>query len=136
MRRNKYGAERVYRGDIKFDSKLERSMHDLLTKFKIPFVFQYEVLLQPPFTNTRGKKIRAIKMLVDFVVEHQDKMLMIDTKGMATEVSKIKYKMLDYHWHVSQKDHKQDYEIIWLRNKKEVQDFVIRLYDDRKQLAN
>jgi len=132
MRRGKYGAQRVERNGIKFDSKLERSMHDLLTTFKIPFDFQHEVVLQPPFTNKRLKKIRAIKMRIDFVIKHRGIVLVVDTKGMATQVSKMKYKMLDFAWH----EQPYDYEIIWLRNKKEVQDFVIRLYDDRKQLAN
>lgn len=127
-KRNKYGAERVKRGDITFDSKLERGMHDLLVKFKIPFEFQKEIILQQPFTNSRGKKIRAIKMYIDFFIPHEGKALAVDTKGYATDVSKLKYKILDYMNGVD--------EIIWLRNKKEVQDFVIGLYDDRKQLAN
>ena len=37
---NKYGNVKVERDGVKFDSKLERTMYDMLKKFNIPFEFQ------------------------------------------------------------------------------------------------
>lgn len=126
--RNKYGAQKVRRGAVKFDSKLERTMYDLLLKFKIPFFFQRETVLQPPFVNKQGKKIRAIKIIIDFVIEHNGELLIVDTKGYATPVAVLKYKMFDYLWH----NKPRTYRIIWLSKRKEVQDFVIGIHAERQ----
>lgn len=122
---NKYGNVKVERDGVKFDSKLERTMYDMLKKFKIPFDFQVTEELQPPFRDSTGKAIIRITAIVDFVIDIDGKRLYVDTKGEATQVAIVKYKILNYREHLK----KSNYEIIWLATKKDVNNFVIDLYD-------
>lgn len=129
QRGNKYSAQKVYRGEVKFDSKLERSCYDLLKKLKIPFEFQVTYNLQLGFVNPSGKKIREINCIVDFVVPLGEKKLIIDTKGFPTETSKVKYKLLEYKL----TEANENYEVVFLKKKKAMQDYIIGLYDDMKK---
>ena len=122
---NKYGNVKVERDGVKFDSKLERTMYDMLKKFKIPFEFQVTEELQPPFRDSTGKAIIRITAIVDFEIDFNGKRLYVDTKGEATQVAIVKYKILNYREFM--KD--ANYEIIWLATKKQVNDFVIDLHD-------
>jgi len=124
-RRTYYKTKKVKTGSGTFDSQLEKTCHDLLVKFNIPFKSQVEWELMPKYTSWQGKGIRRIYMKIDFVVKWNDKNIMIDTKGWATEVAKIKYKLLGYQLNKFNMDH----EIHFLKNKKEVQNFVLDLYD-------
>ena len=54
-----------------------------------------------------------------------DKKLYVDTKGEATQVAIVKYKILNYREHVKG----SNYGIIWLANKKAVNNFVLDTYD-------
>ena len=129
MSKRKYGNKKVIVNGVKFDSDLERYCYDLLCKFKIPFKFQLEYELQPSFKNPSGKSIRRMYMKIDFVISVNDKILFVDTKGYPTEVSKIKYKMLDYQFSRRKKNH----EVIWLKNKTEVKNFILNLYDGKME---
>ena len=76
---------------VHFDSLLEQHMYDLLQGAGIDFEFQKVYELQPKF-KYNGKTARAVKMIVDFWVDSHN--LIIDTKGFATAISTLKYKML------------------------------------------
>ena len=86
-----------------YDSKKEanRSFQlELLAKMgkiqnlqkQVPFV------LQDGFINNQGKKIREIKYIADFVYMEDGKMVVEDSKGVKTEVFKIKEKLFQYKY--------------------------------------
>lgn len=78
---------------VKFDSQLEKMMYDLLKGAGINFEFQHEIVLQPKF-KYGSELIRSIKSRVDFWLPgHQT---IIDTKGHATDISKLKFKLLKF----------------------------------------
>jgi hypothetical protein len=61
-------------------------------------------------------------MIVDFVLRINGMTYYVDTKGFATETSKLKYKMLKY----SLKD-EENTDVIWLHSQKEVNEFLFNL---------
>lgn len=127
-RQKYYSTPKVVTSYGTFDSVLEKDCYDLLTKFKIKFKAQVVWELMPSYRSWEDKGITRIKMKIDFVIIHKGKYIVVDTKGWATEVAKIKYKLLGY-----QMQHKgMNHEIHFLKNKKEVQNFVIDLYDKLK----
>ena len=97
---------------VSFDSRLEKTMYDLLAGAGIKFEFQKVFVLQDSF-RYRGEAIRAIKCIVDFYLPDRD--LIIDTKGYANDVSPIKYKMLKRFL----VDRGLSYNIIMPKNKRE-----------------
>tara|TARA_R110001592_G_scaffold85820_5_gene253467 strand:+ start:1587 stop:1961 length:375 start_codon:yes stop_codon:yes gene_type:complete len=119
--RRKYGNKKVVVDGIKFDSKLELFCYNLLKEYDIDFEFQRKVVLFEKF-KFNGKTIRAITMLVDFVLSHNGNTIYLDTKGFATETSKIKYKILKHKL-------KDDLfvDVVWLHTQKEVREFVNKL---------
>jgi len=84
-------ATKVEADGVKFDSRLEKTMYDLLKGAGIEFEFQKVYTLQEKF-RYGTEAIRAITCRVDFYIP--SKTLLIDTKGYANDVSPIKYKML------------------------------------------
>lgn len=114
----KYGNKKVEVEGIKFDSKLELYCHQLLTESGLVFDFQKQITLIDKF-RYNGEAVRAVTIIVDFVVYTYDKIIYIDTKGFATETSKLKYKMLKHHL-------KDDINtsVVWLHNKKEVIEYI------------
>lgn len=118
MKRNKYGNKKTIVNGIKFDSKLEQYCHGYLKLIGSDFSFQEKIILVDKFRfNEKG--VRAITLTVDFVIRHNEKTIYVDTKGFATEVAKIKYKMLKNKF----KDD-DNVDVIWLKNKKEVNSFI------------
>ena len=87
-KRTKFGAVACKRDGIRFHSKLERAYYDHLVYLHS----QQEIwffLRQVPFHLT------GCKYVVDFVVfDHKGIAKFIDVKGRATEVYKLKLKML------------------------------------------
>lgn len=88
---------------IKFDSNKERDYYlilkDRAKRGEIRHLNrQYEIEIQPAFTDPQGNKIRAITYKADFYF--YDKILkswrIIDVKGFKTEVYKLKKKLLAY----------------------------------------
>ena len=108
---------------VKFDSRLEKYMYDLLTGAKIDFQFQVEYLLQEKF-RYRGEAIRAITLTVDFVLESRE--IIIDTKGFQTQQGTMRYKLLKKLMARSGKAP----EIILPSNKKECDELLNRLLYD------
>ena len=68
-------------------------------------------------------------MVIDFVVPMGDKLYVIDVKGFITPMAKIKYKMLE--WKLTKMN--KNYEVIFPRTDKQVQDLVLKLYDEQKR---
>jgi hypothetical protein len=88
---------------ITFDSEKERDYYLLLKdrerRGEIRHLNrQYEIEIQPAFTDKKGTKIRAIKYKADFYF--YDRSLkswrVIDVKGFKTEIYKLKKKLLAY----------------------------------------
>jgi protein associated with RNAse G/E len=115
---SKYGNKKIELDGVKFDSKLELFCYQQLKSLGIEFEFQRGILLQEGF-RFRGKAIRPITMIVDFVIHHDGQKIYIDTKGFATETSKLKYKMLKF----LEKDD-SIVDVIWLHSQKEVKEFI------------
>lgn len=85
-----------------FDSVLEARRYKQLTllerageiknlKLQVPF------LLQESFRKN-GKTYRKIEYIADFVYEEKGKTIVEDTKGMKTDVFKIKQKLFEYKY--------------------------------------
>ena len=54
--------------------------------------------LQPKYTTRDGRKIRAITYVADFVYERDGVTYVQDSKGMRTDVYKMKRKMFEYKY--------------------------------------
>jgi hypothetical protein len=121
IKRSKYGNKKLEVNGVKFDSKLELFCHDLLTKMNFEFEFQKKIILIDGFRYNK-KAIRPITLTVDFVVKHNDIDYYIDIKGFATDVSKIKYKMLRYQL----KDNPKT-DVLWLHSQRAIIQFLTNL---------
>jgi hypothetical protein len=121
IKRSKYGNKKLEVDGVKFDSKLELFCHDLLTKMNFEFEFQKKIILIDGFRYNK-KAIRPITLTVDFVVKHNDIDYYIDIKGFATDVSKIKYKMLRYQL----KDNPKT-DVLWLHSQRAIIQFLTNL---------
>lgn len=120
-KRNKYGNKKVVTEGGSFDSKLEKYLHDRLTILKIDFQFQVKYNLVPKF-NFHGENIREMNSIVDFEIKHNGMVYIVDTKGFSNDVAPIKYKLLKYKL----KDI-PNVRILWLKDKKEVDGFLINI---------
>lgn len=124
-KRNKYGNTKVVVGGVKFDSVLEKDAYFLLEKMGIPFEFQVWHILHPTF-KYNDNTVRATRMKIDFVVHTPWGKIVIDTKGFATDVAKLKYKHLKYQQSVL--PFPDFVDIVWLHTQKEMKDYIIELY--------
>ncbi len=125
IKRTKYGNKKLEVDGVKFDSKLELVCYDLLKKFEFDFEFQKKIILIDGFRYNK-KAIRPITLTVDFVVKHNDIDYYIDIKGFATDVSKIKYKMLRYQL----KDNPKT-DVIWLHSQRAILQFLNNLKEEK-----
>lgn len=88
---------------ITFDSEKERDYYLLLKdrerRGEIKYLNrQFEIEIQPAFTDKNGTKIRAIKYKADFYFYDRslESWRVIDVKGYKTEIYKLKKKLLAY----------------------------------------
>lgn len=88
-------ARKVERDGIRFDSRLELFMYDLLKMAGIRFERQKRYTLQPGF-QYNGAAIRPITYTVDFWLP--DHNLIIDTKGYHTQQGDMRIKMLKWRF--------------------------------------
>ena len=101
LKQNKYKNKHVEYHGIKFDSKKEGSYYlKLKTMEELGIIrdlkLQVKFELQPSF-KFNGKTIRAINYIADFTYyDENNKYHIVDTKGVKTEVYKIKKKMMQY----------------------------------------
>lgn len=97
---NKYNAKKVEINGIQWDSKHEARDGAKLMKLasmgiisnlqrQVPFV------LQEGYKNNQGKAIRPIKYIADFVYERDGQKYVQDSKGVRTEVYKLKRKLFE-----------------------------------------
>lgn len=97
----KYGNEITEVNGIKFDSAKEAMYYaDLLWLLKAGHITKIELqprfILQPGYDH-KGKHVRPITYVADFkVTEANGHVYYVDTKGMKTQVYRIKKKMLLY----------------------------------------
>lgn len=98
----KYRNKKVQIDMYVFDSKLESERYKQLyllekageiknLQLQVPF------LLQESFRKN-GKTYRKIEYIVDFMYEENGQVIVEDTKGMKTEVFKIKQKLFEYKY--------------------------------------
>lgn len=125
IKRSKYGNKKIEVNGVKFDSKLEMYCYDLLTKLNFEFEFQKKIILVEDFRYNK-KAIRPITLTVDFIVKHNDIDYYIDIKGFATDVSKIKYKMLRYQL----KDNPKT-DVLWLHTQRGIVQFLNNLKEEK-----
>ncbi len=99
---NKYKNNRMQIDRYVFDSQLEGTRYRQLKllerageisnlKLQVPF------LLQDSFRKN-GKTYRKIEYIADFVYEEKGQTIVEDTKGMKTDVFKIKQKLFEYKY--------------------------------------
>jgi hypothetical protein len=77
----------------KFDSSLELYMYHLIMNKPYKTERQHEFVLMEGFRNATGKKIMDIKWRCDFYIPELN--VVIDTKGWATEIFTIKFKLFE-----------------------------------------
>ena len=102
-------------------SRLEGYLYNRLQQLKIPFDFQYEVVLQEGFRDNEGVKIRPIAIIVDFHLPGYK--ILADTKGFQLADNKLKVKMLK----LKMVKEYPGYRFVLLCNKKKVDEFVLEL---------
>nr|DAF47313.1 MAG TPA: Endonuclease [Siphoviridae sp. ctylc9] len=99
---NKYRNRKIVVDNIKFDSVLEANRYRELMllqrakeisnlRLQVPFI------LQEGFKKN-GKTHREIKYIADFVYEERGQTVVEDTKGICTEVFRIKQKLFEYKY--------------------------------------
>lgn len=98
--KSKYHAQKTEVDGKTFDSKHEsrdylklKSMEDsgIISNLQTQVSFE----LQPKYTTKDGRKIRSISYVADFVYERDGVTYVQDSKGMKTDVYKLKRKMFE-----------------------------------------
>ena len=103
MASGKYGNQKVTIDGIRFDSRLEGRFYEHLKSLKASklikdFEIQKRFLLLEQFEKD-GELFRKIEYVADFVVYHEDGLVEVfDTKGVETDVFKIKRKLFEYRY--------------------------------------
>lgn len=103
QKQSKYHAQKTEVDGIKFDSKKEsRDWKNLCTMEASGLISnlrrQVSFELQPKYVTKDGRKIRPISYVADFVYERDGVTYAQDSKGMKTDVYKIKRKMFEYKY--------------------------------------
>lgn len=87
--------KKIYKYDLKFDSKLELFFYELLKENKIKFDFQVKYILQPSFKYNKTT-IREMTLTVDFDFINHGRNLIIDTKGFQRPDNILKWKIIKH----------------------------------------
>lgn len=96
----KYKNKKTMVGHILFDSKAEAAYYEFLLEQKergviVDFSLQPVFLLQAAFKKM-GRTIRKAEYIADFLVEYPDgQKIVVDIKGVQTDVFKLKAKLFD-----------------------------------------
>lgn len=103
QKQSKYHAQKTEVDGIVFDSKKESKDYLQLKHLEDCGVIknlrrQVSFELQPKYTNNKGEHIRAINYVADFVYEQDGKTIVRDTKGVKTDVFKLKRKLFEYKY--------------------------------------
>ena len=94
---NKYNAKKTEVDGIKFHSKLESNHYIQLRDAGIENIRQQNFILQEGF-RFNGRAIRPIGYRCDLYVKRNERIYVLDSKGMADAQYKIKAKMLLKHF--------------------------------------
>ena len=103
QKESKYHNKKVEVAGQTFDSKKEsrdwlrlKSMEDsgLIKNLRCQVPFE----LQPKYTTKDGRKIKPINYVADFVYERDGCTYVQDSKGVRTDVYKMKRKMFEYKY--------------------------------------
>lgn len=97
---NKYKNKKMVLNGRVYDSKKEMMRAIQLRQMEKAGLIsdlqeQVRFVLQEPFVNNYGKKIREICYIADFVYNENGKQIVEDCKGIRTDVFKIKHKMFE-----------------------------------------
>jgi len=92
----KYKNKRIVRHGIKFDSIMEADYYDVLFEKYSEVVVHPRYQLLPKF-ESRGTKYQVTTYVADFAYMEDGVLQVIDVKGEATAVAKIKRKMFTYY---------------------------------------
>lgn len=103
QKESKYHNHKVEVDGIKFDSKKESKDWKHLSTLEAGGIIsnlrrQVPFELQPKYVTKDGRKIRPISYVADFVYERDGVTYIQDSKGVRTDVYKIKRKMLEYKY--------------------------------------
>jgi len=102
-RGNKYNAQKVTIDNITFASKAEAAHYKLLMirlragEIRL-LTTQPKFVLQEAFKTADGKRIREISYVADFCYIENEKVVVVDVKGIRTEVYNIKKKLFMYRY--------------------------------------
>jgi len=92
----KYSNVKVTTDGHKFDSRIESNFYGLLKINKFEFTMKESFVIQEAF-NYCGEPVREIKIVPDFIIKKKGRTIaIVDTKGMITEMAKLKYKLFKY----------------------------------------
>lgn len=103
QKESKYHNQKTEVDGMTFDSKKEskdwtrlKSMEDsgIIKNLRAQVPFE----LQPKYETKDGRKIRPITYVADFVYERDGVVYVQDSKGMRTDVYKMKRKMFEYKY--------------------------------------
>ena len=104
MKRNKYHNKKTIYNGIKFDSLKERNYYMILKNYEKNGRIR-DLKTQVPFEliptyKINGKTVRKTQYYADFtyVSTNDNKIHVVDTKGVRTQVYKIKKKMFEYKY--------------------------------------
>jgi len=125
---NKYGNKKTIWNGVSFDSRLEEYAYRIMMDADIDFEFQVPIELVPKH-RINGEAIRKASVKVDFVIKDGDSLIYMDTKGFATDVAKLKYKLLGWIKTVAN----ENFSIVWLKNQKEVREFVNKIKTNKDE---
>ncbi len=90
----KYSNVKVTTDGHKFDSRIESNFYGLLKINRFEFTMKEAFVIQEAF-NYCGEIVREIKIVPDFIIKKEGQIIaIVDTKGMITEMAKLKYKLL------------------------------------------
>ncbi len=103
VKKNRYGNIKTTIDGILFDSRLESRFYEHLKELKAKgeikeFELQKRFVLLEAFEKN-SEKFRKIEYVADFVVYHHDGLMeVLDTKGVETDVFKIKRKLFEKNY--------------------------------------
>lgn len=97
---NKYNAKKVEINGVQYDSRHEARDGAKLQQLASAGIIsnlqrQVRFVLQEGYRNNQGKAIRPICYIADFVYERDGQKYVQDSKGVRTEVYKIKRKLFE-----------------------------------------
>lgn len=99
-KQSKYKNKKVVYDGIEFDSKKEGAYYLKLKMLEEKGIIQ-DLQLQVKFEllpsfKFKGETIRAINYYADFTYKQDGELHIVDTKGIRTDVYKLKKKMMNY----------------------------------------